>query len=130
MKKIFFLSALLLYGAGRVAAQVIAGGGNHSLFLCSSGEVMACGYNSEGQLGDGTTTQRTSPVKVSGLSGITAIAAGWKHSLFLKNDGTVWACGDNDFGQLGDGTTTQRTSPVQVIGLSGIKVIASGYYYS
>ncbi|HLG35913.1 MAG TPA: T9SS type A sorting domain-containing protein, partial [Bacteroidia bacterium] len=63
------------------------------------------------------TINRSTPVQVNTLTGITAVAGGAAHSLFLKNDNTVWACGRNWLGQLGDGTTTDRWSPVQVIGL-------------
>ena len=87
--------------------------------LKSDGTVWAWGDNGYGQLGDGTTTDRTTPVQVSGLSGVTAIAAGCYHTVALKSDGTVWAWGYNGYGQLGDGTTTQRTTPVQVSGLYG-----------
>jgi alpha-tubulin suppressor-like RCC1 family protein len=90
---------------------------SQSLFLKNDGTVWACGDNSNGQLGDGTTTQKTTPVQITSLSGITAITTsngGTSSSFFLKNDGTVWACGDNTRGQLGDGTTTQRNTPVQV----------------
>ena len=90
----------------------------------------ATGSNNYGQLGDGTTTDRTTSLQVSGLSGITAIAGGGNHSLFLKIDGTVWATGYNGAGQLGDGTTTNRSIPVQVIGLSSITAIAGGEYHS
>ncbi len=116
-------------GAGG-SVTATSGGGNHSLFLKNDGTVWATGYNGNGQLGDGTTTQKTTPVQVSGLSGITAIAAGLSHSLFLKNDGTVWGTGRNNNGQLGDGTTTHRTTPVQVSGLSGITAIAAGQNHS
>jgi hypothetical protein len=100
------------------ASMAIAAGGFHSLALKGDGTVWAWGYNRDGQLGDGTTTNRTTPVQVSGLSGVTAIAAGTHHSLALKGDGTVWAWGGNWYGQLGDGTTTNSTTPVQVSGLS------------
>ena len=72
--------------------------------------------HSYGQLGDGTTTDRSTPVQVSGLTNIAAIAGGGNDTIALKNDGTVWAWGWNYFGQLGDGTTTDRSTPVQVWG--------------
>ena len=111
-----------------------AAGQNHSLFICSDSTVMVCGLNSSGQLGDGTTSQRVTPVQLTTLSGIIAVSAGGNgnanHSLFLKSDGTVWACGSNSSGQLGDGTTSQRNTPVQVSGLTGIKAISAGGVHS
>src|SRR3989304_2356071 len=92
--------------------------------------VWAFGGNNYGQLGNGTTINRTTPVQVSGLTGVGAIASGYGHSLALKTDGTVWAWGFNDRGQLGDGTTINRTTPVQVSGLTGVAAIAGGYGHS
>ena len=109
----------------------ISASGNHSLALKSDGTVWAWGTNTYGQLGDGTTTARTLPVQVSGLSSVKAISAGFVsyfHSLALKSDGTVWAWGQNNYGQLGNGTTdsSAHSTPAQVPGLSGISVIAAG----
>ncbi|MBI3043630.1 MAG: fibronectin type III domain-containing protein, partial [Betaproteobacteria bacterium] len=104
--------------------------GGHSLALHNDGSVWAWGYNGWGQLGDGTTTSRTLPVQVLGLSNVVAIAGGDSHSLAVKSDGTVWAWGANGFGRLGDGTTTTRTTPVQVVGLSGVTAIAGGFEHS
>jgi uncharacterized repeat protein (TIGR01451 family) len=97
----------------------VAAGGKHSLALTSSGAVYAWGANGYGQLGDGTTTNRPTPVSVSGLpAGVIAIAAGGYHSLALTSTGAIYAWGDNAYGQLGDGTTTNRLTPVPVSGLS------------
>ncbi|MBN8458912.1 MAG: choice-of-anchor D domain-containing protein [Verrucomicrobia bacterium] len=100
----------------------VAAGGSHSLALCADGTVAAWGFNSNGQLGDGTTTNRTVPVPVSIAAGVSAlaektvaaVAVGLSHSLALCADGTVATWGYNSNGQLGDGTTTNRSVPVAV----------------
>src|SRR5512143_769477 len=84
----------------------------------------AWGRNDKGQLGDGTTTFRPTPVPVTNLTGVVALAAGEFHSLALKDDGTVWAWGDNSLGELGDGTTMNRLSPVQVNGITDVIAIS------
>jgi alpha-tubulin suppressor-like RCC1 family protein len=86
----------------------------HIAALKNDGTVWAWGLNNYGELGDGTTTDRYTPVQVSSLAGITGISAGVKYTVALKNDGTVWAWGLNNYGQLGDGTTMDRYIPVQV----------------
>lgn len=108
----------------------VSAGQYFSLALQSDGTVWAWGYNAQGQLGDGTTTQRNVPVQVSGLTGVVAVSAGSSHSLALKSDGTVWAWGYNYYGQLGDGSTSQRTAPVQVTTLTGAQRIAAGKDHS
>ena len=104
----------------------IAAGDTHALALLADGTVVGWGRNAEGQIGDGTVTQRTTPVEVALLSDVMAIAAGGSFSLALKDDGSVWSWGDNAQGQLGNGTTTDRSSPDQVAGLSDIVQIAAG----
>ncbi|TFG82852.1 MAG: RCC1 repeat-containing protein, partial [Spirochaetales bacterium] len=108
----------------------IAAGDSHTVALKSDGTVWTWGDNSYGQLGDGTTTERTTPVLDSVLSGVVAIAAGGCHTVALKSDGTVWTWGSNDYGQLGDGTTTDSPTPVPVSSLSGVTAIAAGYQHT
>ena len=88
--------------------------------LFRSGTVWACGYNSNGQLGDGTTTDSWIPIQMNLITGVNSVEGGGVHSLILKNDGTVWACGRNVVGQLGNGTTIDSSIPVQVVNLCSI----------
>ncbi|MEK7494200.1 MAG: fibronectin type III domain-containing protein, partial [Patescibacteria group bacterium] len=102
----------------------------------ADGTIKAWGSNTYGQLGDGTTTQRTTPVTVSGISTAVAVAAGGDingagHALALLADGTMKAWGRNLlYGQLGDGTEIQRTTPVTVSGISDATAIAAGGQHS
>ena len=77
-----------------------------------------------GQLGDGTTLQKNSPVQIVD-SGVVQVTAGGYHSLFLKEDGSLWATGRNTNGELGDGTTLQKNSPVQIVD-SGVVQVTAG----
>ena len=127
-----------LSGTGYLTGIIaIDAGEYHTLALKSDGTVWAWGRNDYGQLGDGTATQRTLPVQVSGLSAVSAIRASSTGDLFsptayfsmaLKSDGTVWVWGRNNYGQLGNGTTdsSAHSTPSQVPGLSGISAIAAG----
>ncbi len=92
--------------------------------------LLAWGYNNAGQLGDGTMTDRWSPVQVAGLTDVIEAAGGYYHSVALRSDGTVWAWGENRYGQLGDGTRTNRLSPVQVVGLSNVVAVACYGFHS
>ncbi|MBE2246527.1 MAG: T9SS type A sorting domain-containing protein [Candidatus Competibacteraceae bacterium] len=104
--------------------------GFHSLFLKNDGTVWACGLNSDGQLGDGTTLNKLTPVQVNTVNNIIAICAGSEFSLYLKNDGTVYSCGFNSEGQLGDGTMIDKSSPVLISSLNQIVDIAAGDNHS
>ena len=108
----------------------IMGGESHNFALKSDGTVWAWGWNSMGQLGDGTFTDRYTPVQVSGLSSVIALGGRGYHSLALRSDGTVWAWGFNSSGQLGDGTTTNRNVPVLVDGLDDVIAVTGGGFFS
>ncbi|MQY10825.1 hypothetical protein SRB5_09380 [Streptomyces sp. RB5] len=99
-----------------VTVTDVAAGGSHSLALTSDGRVLGWGYNFYGQVGDGTTTGRSTPVEVNLPAGVefVDIDAGRYHSVALASDGRVFAWGYNNAGQLGDGTTTRRSTPVEV----------------
>jgi len=127
---------------GRVPVE-IAVGRYHSLVLANDGTVWAWGRNNYGQLGDGTTANRSAPVQVHGyynagyLEGVIAISAGYDHSLALKSDGTVWTWGYNYRYQLGNGSGANSSTPVRVVGgssnttyLNNIIAISAGEMFS
>jgi len=115
----------------------IAAGYNSSFALKNDGTLWAWGHNDDGQLGDGTDTNRRNPVQVMASEGVpfvgvVAVSSGPHHTLALKSDGTIWAWGSNNNGELGDGGNVQRSAyPVQVkasngVPLSGVTAIAAG----
>jgi alpha-tubulin suppressor-like RCC1 family protein len=103
----------------------ISAGTAYSMALMSDGTIWAWGKNSNGQLGDGTTTARSFPTRVvetdgeGALIGVVGISAGNNHSLALLADGAVRAWGYNNTGQLGDGAIESSFVPIQVRGSGG-----------
>jgi uncharacterized repeat protein (TIGR02543 family) len=127
-----------LYAQWKTADGVasIWGGAREVIVLKSDGTVWTWGYNSTGQLGDGTTTYSSEPVQVQGpggvgyLTGITAIMGGERHNTALKSDGTVWAWGYNLFNQLGNGNDIDSWTPVQVSGLTNVVSLGGRGYHT
>jgi alpha-tubulin suppressor-like RCC1 family protein len=106
----------------------------HTLALTASGQVLAWGSGSDGQLGDGRITDSATPVRVKLPRGtkITAIRAGCEHSLALTSIGQVLAWGYNHGGELGDGSTASSDVPVRVRLPRHAKVtaVSAGQYFS
>ena len=122
-------------GAGRTAIA-ISSGESHTCALLDNGSVACWGDNTDGQIGDGTNSNRNSPIQTSTFGiGRTAVAisSGNSHTCALLDDKSVSCWGNNGNGRLGDGTTTKRNTPTQTSAFgTGRTVIAvsSGGYHS
>jgi alpha-tubulin suppressor-like RCC1 family protein len=128
-------------GPSGIALVALAGGSIHSLGLTANGTAHAWGNNDFGQLGDNSTSTRTTPVPITGTGpvgvALTAIDAGVYHSLGLTTNGTAYAWGRNQEGQIGDGnsgTGAKQLVPLAVpdTGPGGaiFTAIAAGGYHS
>ena len=117
-------------GAGLSGVTSVAAGAEHTCAQKDDGTVACWGLNTRGQLGDGTNTNRSTPVAVSNLSGVTAVDSGWLHTCASKSDGTVDCWGYNGDGQLGMGNTTDRNTPATIPALAGVTAIGVGAYHN
>src|SRR3984885_9402087 len=112
--------------------QIAAGQNGEDLFAVGpGGSVWAFGYNTDGQLGNGSTADDFSPAPVPGLTGITQVSAGVYYTLAVRSDGTVWAWGLNGNGELnGSAGKTVHLTPEQIPGLSGITHVATDGFHT
>ncbi|MBM4396336.1 MAG: fibronectin type III domain-containing protein, partial [Deltaproteobacteria bacterium] len=101
--------------SGLINILGIRAGYRHSCSVQAGSVVRCWGLNADGQLGDGSTTNRSSPVNpaVGNVASVVSQASGY-HSCAVQTDGSPWCWGDNSSGQLGDLTTTDRTIPTRV----------------
>ncbi len=124
-------------GIGTLSNVVaISAGLYDNLALLADGSVVAWGYGTYGELGDGETAESDVPVQVKGVAGsgalsnVTAISAGGYFNLALRSNGTVDGWGFDEHYELGNGATAQENVPIEVPGLSGVRAISAGYSFA
>ena len=118
--------------AGGTNWKQVSAGNLHTLAIKTDGTLWTWGSNAYGQLGDNTSTNRSTPVTTfAGGTNWKQVACGQIHTAAIKTDGTLWTWGRNSSGQLGDNTTTNRSTPVTTFaGGTNWKQVASGYSHA
>ena len=97
----------------------IAAGSCSGYALLGDRTVWAWGRGDSGQLGDGSTSDRSIPVQVNGLAGVVQVVGGGDMAFALERNGSLWSWGTNTLGQLGNGSVVSRDLPTRVLGLPG-----------
>ncbi|MCC8247474.1 RCC1 domain-containing protein [Saccharothrix luteola] len=106
----------------------VAAGASTAYALKSDGTVWSWGRNNAGEFGSGATGGRSAvPLRVRGLTGVTAVAAGSFTAYALTTHGTVWGWGSNQYRQLGPDVTGDSNVPVWVGGLTDVTAIAGDH---
>ena len=101
-------------------------GCNHSAVIDEDGSLWVWGFNSSGQLGDGSTEYHNEPVKI--MDGVKSVSLGEYHSAAIKKDGSLWMWGGNMYGQLGDDSTDDCHEPEKI--MNGVQSVSLGYNHS
>ena len=108
----------------------IVSGSSHDCVLTSKGVVECWGNNSNGQIGDGTRSQRTSPTRVNSLQGVVSISGTLQHTCALLSTGMVHCWGAGGEGRLGNGSLSDRLTPTLVSNLDSALEVSAGHFHS
>jgi alpha-tubulin suppressor-like RCC1 family protein len=121
--------------------QTVSGGTNWNLVACgvyhtatvkTDGTLWVWGGNADGQLGDNTSTTKSSPVQtITGSTNWKFVATGLRHTAAIKTDGSLWLWGSNTYGRLGNNSTTRTSSPIQTVsGGTNWKSVTGGTHHT
>src|SRR6185436_10531572 len=100
----------------------IAAGRDHLAAIKDDGSLWMWGNNTVGEVGDGTTAMRTTPIHINLPAAVVQVELGAEHSVALLADGTVYCWGKGNRGALGTGATARKLVPTKVAG--GLPAIA------
>ena len=108
------------------SVKYVALGTYHSAAITKYGSLYMWGYNNYGQLGNGSTTNSYTPVKI--MENVAAVSLGDYHSAAITKDGSLYMWGENSDGQLGNGSTTNRSTPVKI--MENVATVSLGAWHS
>lgn len=106
--------------------RMVTTGMSHSLGIKTDGTLWAWGANDFGQLGDGTTVPKTTPIQIGTANDWQSVSAGTLHTMAIKTNGTLWGWGINGNSRLGDGTTIGRINPTQIGTATNWQTVCAG----
>ena len=122
-------SEVPLLAGGQLGLRSVSAGALHTCGIAGSGMAYCWGWNRDGELGDGSVSDRLTPVAVTSSSGFLDLSAGGGHTCAVSASGaSCW--GFNLSGQLGDDSTRTRRTPTPVTGGSDFVFIANGGAYT
>jgi alpha-tubulin suppressor-like RCC1 family protein len=110
----------------------VSAGNNHTCILNDAGKIYCFGDNSNGQLGDGTTEIRLTPVAVDTDKVFKSVSAGFEHTCAIDDKDELYCWGNNIVGQLGTGDKESSFTPVKVKyeANSKIKSVSCGHRHT
>jgi alpha-tubulin suppressor-like RCC1 family protein len=117
-------------GAVWSGVKSVGAGSGFSCALTQQGDAYCWGVNNLGQLGDGTTTDRSTPAKVAGGLTFVSLTVGWYHACGVTTTGAAVCWGYNAYGGLGDSTFTDRSAPVAVKGNLTFRSLSAGSHHT
>ncbi len=112
------------------AVALSSGSAWHTCAIVADGSARCWGHGGWGELGDGTSQHRSSPVTALAPEPLESISTFNSTTCAVSTLGKVWCWGRNDHGQVGDGSTANRAAPVEVSGLPPVSAVAAGGYHS
>ena len=106
------IETILLFNDIALSANKLSFG-DHSAVITEDGSLYTWGRNGYGQLGNGTTTNSSIPIKI--MDNVDSVSLEHSHGAAITKDGSLYTWGDNEYGQLGNGTTTDSLVPIKIM---------------
>lgn len=120
------VDVVLLAERIKIASSAVSLGNSHSAAITEDGSLYMWGYNYYGQLGNGTTEDSSTPIKI--LDNVAAVSLGPYHSAAITEDDDLYLWGSNRFEQLGNGTTEDSATPIKI--MDNVATVSFGYHHS